>query len=116
MPAREVRRRRTLALAVMRRPAARLAVRAAAHVAARAVAEKLLAAALLARPKAILTTARLPDREVWRRPLRRRLPLGARQRRANQRTMDWTLFGGILDFVNLALTVIWLGGLIGSIR
>ena len=50
--------------------------------------ELLLPAVWVAVTEAVGTAARVTDREVGRRPCRRRLPLGARERRSNQRAVD----------------------------
>ena len=87
--------RRTAGDRALRRPAtaALPGHAAAAHragVAVAPVAEELLTltAALMPRTEPVLTTARLANGEIGRRPLRRRLALGPRQRGANQRPVN----------------------------
>src|SRR5262245_14386761 len=70
-----------------------------------------LPAALIARSKPAMPAGRLPDRELRSRTRRWWLPLGARQRRANQPAMGGPLLGilaGVLFAV--ALGSIRIGG------
>src|SRR5258706_12360509 len=83
---------------------------AAAHgtgVAVPPIAEELLTltAPLMPRTEPVLTAARLANRKVGRRALGRRLALGARQRGANQRTMDGTVHVVVLSFPLVVLGI-----------
>jgi hypothetical protein len=60
-----------------------------AHRAVLAAVTRLTAPAAAIRIEVAAASARLPDRELWKLPLRR-LTLGARQRRADQPAMHWT--------------------------
>src|SRR5436190_15384017 len=67
-------------------------VLAAAAMTVRSLVTPLLAApAAVTRTEPVLTSARLPDRELGNRPRRRLLPVGTRQRSANQPSMDRTV-------------------------
>jgi hypothetical protein len=73
-----------------RHAAARLA--AATHVAVGPIAKKLLAALLVPGTEPIGTAAGLTDREIRRRPRRRRLPFLARERGSNQLPVHGAFF------------------------
>src|SRR5438093_8168873 len=73
---------------------AHAAARLTAGVAVRAAARDALtaaAAAQMARAEPVRTAAGLPNCEFWNRPRLRRLSIGPRQRRANQRAMNRAL-------------------------
>ncbi len=95
MPARMTR------CAILRRtgiPPARLTMAAGPTLVAAVgtIAEKLLAAAVLARPEAVLAASWLANSEVGGRTRWRRLSTHSRQRGANERAVDRTLFLGPL--------------------
>src|SRR5262245_59501760 len=80
--------------AVVRRPATDVA----AEVPTRPVSLKSLTTSLMTRPEAVLTAARLPDREVGRGACGWRLIVGARQLGTNQWPMHRTILASRFRF------------------
>src|SRR4029077_7744104 len=70
------------------------------------------AAALMTRAESIGPAAGLSDRELGDRTRRRLLPVGTRQRRANQSAMDRTVFRIALAIGIVAVEVLLLRGLV----
>src|SRR5262245_59106993 len=71
----------------------------ASDIAVRPVSLKSISRSLMTRPKSILPSARLADREVGCRTARRGLPFGARELCTNKRPMHRPIFQRLIRFL-----------------